>query len=228
MSYQQLGLRGARVYLVAALEVRLHLARCQNSLHRIVIAQEERGLFRLQFVIASYHARRLQHNLTWIAGNDAVRRGHSCDVETVQHNIYLRLQTKNIPLSHIVHADSRAAGLRYAELNLVVGVSVSGLLIENQSTGFEMNRVLQFFGRNLVGIDETLGIGLQIDLNGAFGGDIAGSRIVFEIGAVNLIEPAGIASIKNDVHIVQLGVATLLELHCFGGAYGENGASLLG
>ena len=104
---------------------------------------------------------------------------------------------------------------------------VACVLVEHQAAGLEVDRIFQVRGRGLVGIQQALRIRPQINLDFALGGDVSGRLIVFEIGATDLIEAAGIASVESDLDIVQLGVSALLELHRFAGLDGEQGASLL-
>ena len=71
-------------------------------------------------------------------------------------------------------------------------------------------------------------IGFQIHLDLAFSDNIAGLGVVFEIRSVDLIEAAGVASVKRDGDIVQFGAAALLELHRLAGLDFEQRVSLFG
>ena len=83
-------------------------------------------------------------------------------------------------------------------------------------------------GADWSGFSRPCGICLQIDLDFALGDHVSRLLVVFEIGAADLIEAGGIASIKSDLHIMQFGVAALLELHCFASLDGEQSAALFG
>src|SRR5580704_18770513 len=91
-----------------------------------------------------------------------------------------------------------------------------------------MNGILETTWGSLIGIGSASRVRLQVDLNLAFRGDIAGLRVIVEIGAGDTVIAAGIASIDGDRNIVQTGSPTLLELHRLVGLDFEPGAALLG
>ncbi len=92
----------------------------------------------------------------------------------------------------------------------------------------EVDGIFQFFGRRLVGMKQAFRVGFEIHLDLTFADDVAGLRIVLKIGAVDLVEAGGIASVQRDRDIMQLGTPTLLELHCFAGLNFEQGVALFG
>ena len=95
--------------------------------------------------------------------------------------------------------------------------SVACLLVKEQIGGREVNGIFQFFRRRLVGMNQAFRVGLKIHLDLTFSHDVAGLRIVFKIRTVDLVEAAGVASVKRDRDVVQLGASALLELHRLAG-----------
>ena len=106
--------------------------------------------------------------------------------------------------------------------------SIPGLLVKEQVRGGQVDWIFQFPGRRLVGMNQAFRIGLKIHLDLALADDVAGLRIVFKIRAVDLVEAAGIASVKRDGDVVQFGASALLVLHRLAGLNLEYGVSLFG
>ena len=113
------------------------------------------------------------------------------------------------------------------KIDSLLCVSITGLLIEDQTAGLQVEGILQFFRRGLVGIENTPGIGFQINLDLALGSHISGLLVVFEVGTIDPVIPAGVASIYGDGNIVKFSASALLELHSFAGFDFEDGAPLL-
>ena len=216
----------AGLRLGSSFHVRPHVTRRQNAFDSIVIAEEERSFFRLQFLVAARHAWALEHDLARLLGNDTARGSHSGRIRTIQQNLYPGLQCEEIPFGHVIHTRGGATGLRYAKLDFFFRVGVAGLLVEYEAAGLEMYGIFQFLGRGLIRAGEACRIRLKVNLDIPLGAYIAGLRVIFEIGSVNPVVAAGIATVNNYVHIVQLGATSLLELDSLAGAYSEYRASL--
>src|SRR5437762_2231289 len=68
----------------------------------------------------------------------------------------------------------------------------------------------------------------QVDLDFAHGGDVPRSLVVGEILSIDLVEAGGIASVENNVYIVQFGIAVELELLDAARLHGEKSALAVG
>src|SRR4030088_2953841 len=71
-------------------------------------------------------------------------------------------------------------------------------------------------------------VGFKIDLNLAFGRDVARFRIVQEIIARDLVETGSIATVKNDVDLVQFGAPIQFEFFNLPGLDGKERTPALG
>src|SRR5205085_9025440 len=120
----------------------------------------------------------------------------------------LRIEGERRGLGIIKGASRRAAGLLCPELDQLRSLRHAGFVIENQSAGLEMHWVLHLLRRRLVGMRDALGISLQINLYLALRADHVSLRIVFELRAGNLVEAVGVASVNNDLDVVQLRATT--------------------
>ena len=97
------------------------------------------------------------------------------------------------------------------------------LLVKEQIRRDQVDRIFQFFGRRLVGMDQAFGVGFKIHLDFTLAHDIAGARIIFKIRAVDLIEAAGIAPVQRDGDVMQLDPSAFLVLHRLAGLNLEYG-----
>ena len=145
---------------------------------------------------AVLQAREVQFHHPRIFGDGAVNRGQAGGGGAVERDIDLRLQSEHGGVGRVAKADGRPVGLGKAELNFFPGERVPCLLVKEQVRGGEVDRILQFPGRCLVGMNDAFRVGLQIHLDLAFADYVAGLRIVFKIRAVDLVEAAGIAPVQ--------------------------------
>src|SRR4051794_32860719 len=90
-----------------------------------------------------------------------------------------------------------------------------------------MDGILQFLGGSLVRPDFTFGSALQVNVNLAIRGDVAGGRFVLEIRAVDLVVTVVVLAIYDDVNFVKFGVSGLY-LHGLRGAHGKQSVSAFG
>ena len=155
--------------------------------------------------------RLFEHNRARTLQNDAAGSPEDGRSRFVGCQRDLRLERESAGFGVIAHSDRRSAGLRNVKVDSLLGEGVARLLIEGKAAGLQVDRILQFLGSGLVGAGEARGIGLQIDLDFAFCNHIAGQRVVFELGAVDLVETAGIPAIERDGHVVELGAAPVCE-----------------
>jgi len=169
-----------------------------------------------------------KYRLPWISLDGSAGTKNVSRIVSSRDDVHIGLQLKLIAGGVVVSALRCARGLQGAECHYVVGVGLSGLLVKCQRVGGDVNRVLQFLRLGLIGLRGTLSVTLQIDVHFANGIDVTALRIVGELLAVDLIETVMRFSVHDDVHVLQIGVSTRLELHGVRSANGENRASAFG
>jgi len=69
-------------------------------------------------------------------------------------------------------------------------VSVAGFLVKDEATRDQMDGVFQFTGRRLIGLENPLRVGLEINAHFSLGNDIAALRVVFKVVALDAIVAA--------------------------------------
>ena len=83
------------------------------------------------------------------------------------------MQGKYRCLRIIAKPDRRSVGLGNTELYFFLGEGVSCLLVKEQVGGSKVHRILQLFGRGLIRMGQTAGVGLQIHLDFTLADDVA-------------------------------------------------------
>lgn len=124
-------------------------------------------------------------------------------------------------------AHSRTAGIRQAKFDALFGGSQTAILIEDQSARLEMNRILHLLWRRLIRTLRAFSIRLQINMNFAVRNYILCLGIILKVRAVDLVEAVRLPSVDHDVHIVQLGAATVLEFLSLCSMNGKYSAPIL-
>src|SRR4051812_5285158 len=170
----------------------------------------------------------IEHDQPRLFGDDPIGRSHRRRSRSVENDIHIGVQRKHVGFPIVADTHGRSAGLRDAELHLLFRRGIAALLVEDQPACDQVYRILQLFRCRLVWRAHALRVRLQIDLHFAFRDNISGLRVVLEIVSVDLIEAAGILSIKSDGDVAQFGVSALPVLHGFAGLDLEDGAPLLG
>src|SRR5215475_9046485 len=105
----------------------------------------------------------------------------------------------------------------------------SGLLIEDHSTGLQVDGILQLLGKCLIGTNRALRVGFEIDVDFAFRYNITRLGVVFKVAAVDLIETVRVAPIHDDADVFQFSLPRLtLVPDCACGVDGKYRPSALG
>src|SRR5205085_8475416 len=88
--------------------------------------------------------------------------------------------------------------------------------------------ILQLRRRRLVGLHRAFGVGLEVDVDLAFGADVLGAWVVGELAAVYLVKAVRLAAVDDDVDLVELRAPALLELQSVRRSHREQRAPALG
>ncbi len=83
-------------------------------------------------------------------------------------------------------------------------------------------------GRRLVWLGWTFGVTLKVDIDLTDALDVAALGVVGELFAIDLVEAVVAFAVHHDMHVLQVGMSALLELHGVGSTNCVNRASALG
>ena len=207
------------------MELGPHIALGKNTVHRVVLTQEERRLVGLHLLPLAGHAHRGEHDLPGLLRNYATICIQMDRLRPVDRHRDCRQQIHRAGLRHIFNAHRRTGCLRRLKHHFPAGGSIPRILVEDEPIGFKMNWVSGLRRRRLVRMLHPLGIRFQINQHRALGVHIARRRIVLEIIPGNLVEAAGILAVDDDLDIVQFRSSAPFELHRLGGAHGKQSAA---
>ena len=166
----------------------------------------------------------LERNLPRIVGDDAVVGLDDRRIRAIDHHMNLRRQGQGIALPRVFHAHGPPGGLWSSKFDPRRSHGVSAVFVEDEIACLQVDRILEFFGRGLIGTAEPGRVGDQIDLHVALGSDVASFLVESKIVAIDLVETRRVAPIQHDADVVQLGVAPQFEFFDITGLDGEQGA----
>ena len=122
-----------------------------NALDLILVAEMKHRVIGLQRSVFAAQMRVVEHDLARIVGDDAVVGLDDGCVCAVEHHMNLRRQGQRIALARVLHADGPACGLRRSEFDAGLGRGVSALLVKDQIARLQVDGILEFFRRGLIG-----------------------------------------------------------------------------
>src|SRR5690348_7077154 len=132
--------------------------------------------------------RMVENDLAGLLGQSTASRFDVNGRVAISSDVHLGSEDQSAAFGVIAGADRRTGGLRQMKIDALVCDCLTCLLIEAQTAGGDVDRVLSFPRRSLVRAAWPFSIPLEIDIYFAFGEDVACLRIVFEIIAIDLVE----------------------------------------
>ena len=120
----------------------MNIAFSNHMLHRVVGFEQHGDLIRRQSAGGLLDARVYQDGLARHLLNDAAGAGDDGSLVARRHNVYIGLELQLVAVRIVVRSLGRAGGLGAAEVDDLVGLRDSCLLIERQVLGQQMNRIL--------------------------------------------------------------------------------------
>jgi len=159
----------------------------------------------------------IQQDLLRIAFDYRARGVERGRIAAAQIDVNLGWQGESVGVSIVARAHGPTGCLRSSKLYLGIGPRRPAIAVKGKIARLEVNRVLQFFRRGLVGAGLSGRIGFQIDLNLALRHNVAGLLVVGEIIPVDLIETRRIFAVNDDADLAQFRPAVELELNDIAG-----------
>src|SRR6202011_919874 len=164
----------------------------------------------------------------WLARDCRMRRLDHRRASSRQRKMDLGGEGEGVAMACVLNTHGPAAGLNSAELDSGIGERVATILVENQVGGLEVDGILEFFRSRLIRAGGPRRVSFKVDLHLAFGRDVARFRIVQEIIAGDLVETGSIATVENNVDLVQFSAPVHFEFFHRPGSDGKERTPALG
>ena len=202
----------------------LYISARNGPLHLVLGGEQQLQPVRLKVAILLLYLGGGEVDLVRFLVNGPMRRVHRRAVLIFHPQHHLRLQREHVVIGVIGGPDGGAIALRHVEFHVLVGMRDPRFLVEGQAAGLYVDGILQLPGRTLIGLGRAAGIALEIDVDFTARHHRARLRIVFEVGAVNLVEAIRLPAVNHDVDVPKLGPAAIRVLHRIGRANGKQRA----